>query len=94
MGSHFADRSRICISELLDSLAPSIPAAAEAGRRLRTHVEEIDDFLRTLREPRISPASNGNNGTVIEENAFVENIVIPSEYFQRIPWPSELGDSI
>ncbi|EXJ82511.1 hypothetical protein A1O3_06324 [Capronia epimyces CBS 606.96] len=78
----------LCMSELLENLASCLSAAAEAGRRLRAYVEEIDRFLG----PTVCPESRETNdvqefdGAVARAQPYLEETFVPFELLQRIPW--------
>lgn len=76
------------MSELLGNLATCLSAAADAAQRLRAYVEEIDRYLDRPQSPGPSAADvfGDYNTSIIEQQPYDSEIVIPLELLQRIPW--------
>ena len=74
------------MSELLENLATCLPAAAEAGKRLRAYVEEIDRYLNPAQQPEFLADNTLSYGGIPDHQAFDPEIFIPLELLQRIPW--------
>lgn len=76
------------MSELLENLASCLSAAAEASRRLRAYVEEIDRFLG----PSQSPEPQGRDHVpdydraITDQQPSIGETMVPLELLQRIPW--------
>ncbi|KAK5229427.1 hypothetical protein LTR72_000958 [Exophiala xenobiotica] len=80
-------RYRVCMSELLENLATCLPAAAEAGKRLRAYVEEIDRYLNPAQQPEfLADNTLGYDCEIPDHQAFDPEIFIPLELLLRIPW--------
>ncbi len=92
---------RLCMSELLENLASCLAAAAEPSERLRAYVEEIDRFLdrsQSLEPPELDGGGGPDHGEGTLTDAppqlsyaattqdAGEEMVIPLELLQRIPW--------
>ena len=72
------------MSELLECLASSIPAAAEAAEKLNGYVAKIENRIR---ETELLYASHGI-GPNIAHNTVLEvpQISLPVDFFEA-PWP-------
>jgi len=78
---------RLGMSELLSNLASGFPAAAEASRRLRTYIGDIDKFLcmqHNLESPNKINATDG----IAELWAIDTEQTIPWDLLQNLPWDS------
>lgn len=76
------------MSELLESLASSMPSALHAGVKLRDYVKGIDEFLaqpQRLEAPN-TPACKQQLGTQSQDS---HSLAFPTGVLQRIPWPGE-----
>ncbi|KIW10315.1 hypothetical protein PV08_11277 [Exophiala spinifera] len=76
----------VCMAELLENLATSIPAAAWVCNRLREYVEQIDRYfeLRPLQEDAADHELGRVDEVAVQD--FDPEIFIPLELLQRIPW--------
>lgn len=76
------------MSELLENLASCLPAAAEASKRLRAYIAEIDRFLEPLQSSSSLRANAVQNldGVIPALESSTEETVVPLELLQRIPW--------
>ena len=82
---------RLGMSDLLSNLSSGFPAAAEASRRLRTYVEDIDKFLSIQQNPETSRKVNASDG-ITDIWAMDMEQTIPWDLLQNLPWDSPEWD--
>ena len=80
--------TRVCMSELLEIMPACLSAAADASRRLRAYVEDIDHFLSPTQtpEPPAVEYAQTYDGALVTQQSDVDEIMIPLEMLERIPW--------
>lgn len=80
--------SRLCMSEVLGTLATRLPAAADASQRLRAYVQEIDGFLGQSHAEDLRPMDKiqeFEDGAESQRDRNPEAMV-PLKLLQGIPW--------
>jgi hypothetical protein len=77
---------RLCISELLECLISSIPAAAEAAQKLKEYLVNIESHLREADLASSRPRPTGNNADVVMTTGITE-VPFPIDFLQQARWP-------
>jgi len=70
------------MSELLECLASSIPAAEEATERVKQYVRRIED----LQTPAVESLANKNPSGPEDTSCSTAELIFKLDFFDQMPW--------